>query len=262
MASRKLLSIEVSVLTGPDKGKHHSIRKLSASLGRDSGNELPIGDSIISRIHGTIEVTEKCHVYVYSDRSRNGTYYVKKGETQPTATILNDSVIMYPGDTLMMGHTSLRLEEGIEYEPETLSSTLISHSAQSISHPRSNSISNSTSHVNSSHPQVDATPVSGTHVAPHSPALSAMVGDIPKEVLNHPFMKLALEREKIKPLSSSASTSATPVVSASTLDHHSHGPAAAKVKQLIAVGDAVDPLGGREPDPNAGPPGYYDVIQQ
>ena len=255
MASRKLLSIEVSVLTGPDKGKHHSIRKLSASLGRDSGNELPIGDSIISRIHGTIEVTEKCHIYVFSDRSRNGTYYVKKGETHPTATILNDSVIMNPGDTLMMGHTSLRLEEGIEYE---LDASPI-HQLSQTSHSRSNSISIPASHSTSAHHHLDATPASGSSITSHSPSLSAMVGEIPKEVLNHPFMKLALEREKIKPATASSSTSQPG--SNSFSDHHPHGPPAAKVKQLIAVGDAVDPLGGREPDLNAGPPGYYDVVQ-
>jgi hypothetical protein len=89
-----------------------------------------------------------------------------------------------------------------------------------------------------------------------------MVGDIPKEVLNHPFMKLALEREKIKPMASTSSSPATPVGANSAVDHHSHGPTVAKVKQLIAVGDAVDPLGGREPDLNAGPPGYYDLVQQ
>jgi pSer/pThr/pTyr-binding forkhead associated (FHA) protein len=84
MSSRK--SIEVSVLTGPDKGKRHSVRGEYARIGRDSSCEIPLADPIISRIHGTLEVTARCGAYVFNDHSRNGTYFVKAGHTQPDAT--------------------------------------------------------------------------------------------------------------------------------------------------------------------------------
>lgn len=86
-------------------------------IGRDAACEVALGDGIISRIHATLEVTQRLGVVVFTDHSRNGTYYVRKGSTEPDATVLRCSIIMLPGDMLMLGHTTLRVEDPIEYEP-------------------------------------------------------------------------------------------------------------------------------------------------
>lgn len=46
----------------------------------------------------------------YTDSSRNGTWYVKNGDKQPTATLKESSQIMQKGDALLLGHTCIRVK--------------------------------------------------------------------------------------------------------------------------------------------------------
>ncbi len=46
----------------------------------------------------------------FRDSSRNGTWYVKYRDKQPTATLKETSQIMQPGDALLLGHTCMRVK--------------------------------------------------------------------------------------------------------------------------------------------------------
>jgi len=46
----------------------------------------------------------------FTDSSRNGTWYVKYRDKQPTATLKETSQIMQPGDALLLGHTCMRVK--------------------------------------------------------------------------------------------------------------------------------------------------------
>lgn len=50
---------------------------------------------------------------MYTDSSRNGTWYVRAGEREPTATLRQGSDIeeheMSPGDNIMLGHTTIEV---------------------------------------------------------------------------------------------------------------------------------------------------------
>ena len=46
----------------------------------------------------------------YTDSSRNGTWFVKFGDKQPTATLKETTQVMQPGDALLLGHTCLRVK--------------------------------------------------------------------------------------------------------------------------------------------------------
>mgnify|MGYP005991323039 CR=1 FL=1 len=46
----------------------------------------------------------------FTDSSRNGTWYVKYRDKQPTATLKETSQVMQPGDALLLGHTCMRVK--------------------------------------------------------------------------------------------------------------------------------------------------------
>lgn len=116
-------TIEVEVLTGPDSGKIFSIQEPYAYLGRDPANLLYLTDNLLSRKHGSIEKSLLNSHYIFTDTSRNGTYYVMKNNTKPDCTIWKDSRILKPGDKLMLGHTTLLILEGKPYTRQYVSPT-------------------------------------------------------------------------------------------------------------------------------------------
>ena len=81
-------------LSAPGKG--------GVGIGRATSNELPIPDKLISRHHGTFEVTALKHVVVYTDHSANGTAYTKAGSSGTARTIYRSSVVLNVGDVVSL----------------------------------------------------------------------------------------------------------------------------------------------------------------
>eukprot|EP01138_Halocafeteria_seosinensis_P012876 gb/GECG01013153.1/.p1 GENE.gb/GECG01013153.1/~~gb/GECG01013153.1/.p1 ORF type:complete len:210 (+),score=30.34 gb/GECG01013153.1/:1-630(+) len=99
------------VETGPSKGLTFSVSQArEIRIGRDKKCEASISDNTISRTHGVLRINED-GTTVFTDSSRNGTWYVAKGSKKPTSTLKETSVTMQAGDSLLMGHTSIKLKE-------------------------------------------------------------------------------------------------------------------------------------------------------
>lgn len=45
----------------------------------------------------------------FADSSRNGTWYVERGSRDPSLTLKESSTVVRPGDSLLMGHTTIKL---------------------------------------------------------------------------------------------------------------------------------------------------------
>ena len=86
----------MTVTAGPDRGKTFVVQGPYARLGRDVTCEMCLTDTIISRCHGTVERTIGLGVVIFSDHSRNGTYYVQRNSTQPTSTSESVEAIVVP----------------------------------------------------------------------------------------------------------------------------------------------------------------------
>lgn len=60
---------------------------------------------------GTFEVTWGKGVVVYTDHSQNGTYFQRNGSPRPDFALVNASVIVTPGDSVLLGSSAVCLEK-------------------------------------------------------------------------------------------------------------------------------------------------------
>ncbi len=99
------------VVEGPLKGSAFELTRGGVyHIGRGAHSGVQIPDKLISRRHGTLEVTPGEAVIVFTDSSANGTILQSKRSGVPPKTIYRASVILRSGDCLLMGATCLRVE--------------------------------------------------------------------------------------------------------------------------------------------------------
>ena len=80
------------------------------TIGRNTTADICVKDKLISRAHGVMEITRRRHVVVFTDSSHNGTFFQSSGGSEPYRTLHHSSIVLNPGDCLLMGRSVLRLE--------------------------------------------------------------------------------------------------------------------------------------------------------
>jgi DNA-binding NtrC family response regulator len=103
---RRANSVRVTVVSGPDTGKAHTIAQHAAIVGRAAGADVRLADPTVSSFHVEIAADER-GVRVRDLESRNGTMY---------AGARIEKAVIPSGATLEVGSTLLRLEVDTQFE--------------------------------------------------------------------------------------------------------------------------------------------------
>ncbi len=84
------------VIRGKDNGQHFAVRGASASIGRESSNQIKLNDTEVSRQHATVARTEDAQFEINDLGSSNGTFVNSKRVTRK---------ILHSGDRVQVGRT-------------------------------------------------------------------------------------------------------------------------------------------------------------
>lgn len=100
----------VLVEDGPAQGLQLYITTAEAvHIGRDRKIVGCLHDSSISRKHGYFCLASSGSTLEFHDESRNGTWWVPAGGTEPEDTLKESHKVLAVGDALLLGHTRLRV---------------------------------------------------------------------------------------------------------------------------------------------------------
>lgn len=198
----KMIRHIVTVMAGPDSGTVFTILPGSQyKLGRDLACAARLADPLVSREHGILFQSPSGQL-IFRDTSRNGTYYVSPGKA--TVTVKQTDVVLNVGDMLLLGETALRSDgvAGAEPLPAPLSSvaaTAVAGRGSAATPPGS---------TFAAKPALDITGISELDLRastglPSSPTAAPTHGrahimpcatSSAREILEHPFTRLAIER--------------------------------------------------------------------
>lgn len=192
----------VTVMAGPDSGTVFTILPGSQyKLGRDLACAARLADPLVSREHGILFQSSSGQL-IFRDTSRNGTYYVSPGKA--TVTVKQTDVVLNVGDMLLLGETALRSDgvAGAEPPPAPLPAAAAAGASGrgSISTPPGSAFA--------AKPALDITGIAELDLRastglPSSPMAVPSHGRGPilpcatssaREILEHPFTRLAIER--------------------------------------------------------------------
>jgi len=193
--------MQLHALAGPDKGKRFPVLGVYL-LGRDSSCGVRLSDVLISRVHGSVTRLEDGSL-VFTDKSRNGTYYLRFGSKTAPATIHNTDQPLAVGDMLLMGETALRVEAE---ERTALDDPPSSPSvARAIDATRNNPVTaEAPGHTTRGSIVPPLSPAPGIPSSPRSSRSGSGAGPLmalptssAREILAHPFTRLAIERGRM-----------------------------------------------------------------
>lgn len=212
----------VTVMAGPDSGTVFTILPGSQyKLGRDLSCAARLADPLVSREHGILYQSPAGQL-IFRDTSRNGTYFVSPGKA--TVTVKQSEAILGVGDMLLLGETALRSDGVVAAE----ASPVVLSAASAVGASGRSSAATTPASAFAAKPALDITGIAeldlriGTAL-PSSPTAATLHGRSPmvpcatssaREILEHPFTRLAIERGRQRPSDaprSAAAASSGPV---------------------------------------------------